>query len=144
MSRTRTAFLALAPLALLLSACGGGSDTEDAARTFVAGWNGSDEQKDCVTMTTSSDGDQYSAADVNSCLKDAGELKPDENLEVFDTQDVADGVGVVLGTAGEGAFAVYLVEEGDSWTPREYVVLTDGERASDEGIPRLEGEVASS
>lgn len=144
MSRTRKALIALAPLALILSACGGSNGSEDAARTFVAGWNGSDEQKDCVTLTTSSSGDKYTAEDVDTCLNDAGELSPDENLEVFDTQDVADGVGVVLGTSGEGAFAVYVVEEDGQWTPREYVVLTDGERANDEGIPRLEGEVASS
>lgn len=144
MSRTRTAVLALAPLALILSACGGDNGAEDAARTFVAGWNGNDEQKDCVTMTTGNSGDKYTAADVDQCLEDSGDLTPDDNLEVFETEELGDGLGVILGTTGDGAFGVYLVEEDDKWTPREYVVLTDGERANGEGIPRLEGEVSSS
>ena len=143
MSCTRTAILALAPLALILSACGADNGAEEAARTFVAGWNGNDAQKDCVTMTTGSSGDKHTAADVDQCLEDVGTLTPDEDLEVFESEEVGDGLGVILGTTGDGAFGVYLIEEDGEWTPREYVVLTDGERANGEGIPRLEGEISS-
>lgn len=140
----RFILLTLAPLALVLAACSGGSGGEEAARTFVAGWNGSDEQKDCVTLTTGSKGDQYTAADVQTCLDKAGQVSPDENLELFTTEEVGDGLGVVLGTTGQGAFGVYVVEEEGEWVPREYVVLTDGERANGEGIPRLKAEVSGS
>lgn len=143
--RTLTILGATSAAAVLsLTACGSDGPTdspESAAATFATAWNQSDKAKDCVTMMTGSESDQHTASDMTDCL---GDFKPDDSLEVFETEDIGDGKGVVIGHAGTEAFAVYVIEADDGWTPREYVMLTDGERAAGEGIPRLEGEVQSS
>lgn len=146
--RTFTILAATSAAAVLsLTACGDDGPTdspESAAAAFATAWNQSDEAKDCVTMMTGSESDQHTASDMTTCLDKLGDFTPDESLEVFETEDIGDGKGVVIGHAGTEAFAVYVIEADDGWTPREYVMLTDGERAAGEGIPRLEGEVQSS
>lgn len=136
---------ATAAAVLTLSGCTGNGDSpEQAAETFATAWNHGDSAKDCVTMMTGSDADDHTATDMHDCLAKVDGFTLDDSLEVFETKDLADGKGVVVGHPGQGGFAVYVTEAEDGWTPREYVVLTDGERAAGEGIPRLEGEVQAS